>query len=1020
MERRSLTGMKAILGAEPRGAGMGFRRGQRGQALLLAILVLFAVAATAALFTAIVGSQVAQVARESDLVKLRNIAQAGLNYANEQLTYGIHGADWRPPLDSRNRPYRFRCGAGVFTLSVDYGPDPTKLQSRYVRIVSTATLPDNPFLKQTVLALKPVLLTDYARFITDRFSTGKTAALGAPGLEMGGALRNDYVFTIYGPLRSNTDTIWYGRSRVDLFSSDAPAEGTQTWRDFGILRDDRIEIAGKLRPADLGQNSTDMLTLDIDGQQRAANLFWPTGNPDVPGTEAYDYLEGFPDRDPKKQKFIENYRRVLADLSELNIGPNILAPEYRAVPRVQPPSLDVVNPDTQVNRFLALTRDSGTWVKSGNAWYNTGAFGWGWTNFGGIYIDNRSDIQYDHDLEALRRDWVGSVGVHAGVGDNRADPEGPPTGPADWWDKTGHYYAPPGVEIVVHGDVSCPYLEIIRDDAHGTSTDPYYWRDPEGNAITVSAGDYTYQPTAGACAPLAPGGGGGWGVSGPRAIFPFPANGVVYAEGNVRIRGILPPKRGLASGQPEGYFGQDYGENGRSRRFDLVVVSGGTIYIEGDLLGPRSAGLIQDSLEGDMLLGTRIALLARDYVCVNTTALNPRPRRMFEAESEDSTVYWYNDRYPVYPPGGYPKMDFFQGPTDETLNSPAGAIAWDGQPIPTDPAGMEFVYHNVRLASISQHPLSHTDAFLNTVSDLRLMMGHSGWYAVGGTSDPAVPAGPTTGSDEPAVQTTVDIGPRDPATGDAAAYAPYPWGHATNLYTFLRPDNPALDPANNDESGHWYHQKNPADPNDKNDYMEFLANGYQGMALYQPGGSPAVEYLTGDDLLRVQSFVMPVRHYDEHGVVDDWEIQPQELGYVLGPMAVAPPRGEDPLPVQIEALVYAQNGSWFVIPGPWFNEDPDEDDYTQAHPGYHEPLNIRLTFVGAITENLPASMGDVGDWTSKWAGMAGATGPYLSYQYDPLLRYSEVWGGSYLRFRNLPLSPDLTIWGERISGQAGR
>ncbi len=180
-----------------------------------------------------------------------------------------------------------------------------------------------------------------------------------------------------------------------------------------------------------------------------------------------------------------------------------------------------------------------------------------------------------------------------------------------------------------------------------------------------------------------------------------------------------------------------------------------------------------------------------------------------------------------------------------------------------------------------------------------------------------------------------------------------------------------------------------------------------------------MEVRRSSDLLRVTSWVMPVRHYDEDGNVDDWEIQPQELGCLLGPVAVTPPRGEDPLPVQIEALVYAQNGSWFVIPGPWFNEDPDENDYTQAHPGYHEPLNIRLNFVGAITENLPASMGDVADWTSKWAGMTGATGPYLTYQYDPLLRYSEVRGGSDLRFRNLPLTSDLLVWGERISGQAG-
>ena len=172
--------------------------------------------------------------------------------------------------------------------------------------------------------------------------------------------------------------------------------------------------------------------------------------------------------------------------------------------------------------------------------------------------------------------------------------------------------------------------------------------------------------------------------------------------------------------------------------------------------------------------------------------------------------------------------------------------------------------------------------------------------------------------------------------------------------------------------------------------------------------------------------------FDDEGNIVGWEISPQELGYVLGPVAVTPPRGADPLPIRIEAMVYAQNGSWFVIPGPWFNEDPDEVPpegatpeelqtwYAQhPSPAYHEPLNIRLTFSGAITENMPAAMGDVADWTSKWSGMDGATGLYLNYEYDPLLRWSPVWQGTYLRFRNFPLTADLLVWGERISGQAG-
>ena len=47
---------------------------------------------------------------------------------------------------------------------------------------------------------------------------------------------------------------------------------------------------------------------------------------------------------------------------------------------------------------------------------------------------------------------------------------------------------------------------------------------------------------------------------------------------------------------------------------------------------------------------------------------------------------------------------------------------------------------------------------------------------------------------------------------------------------------------------------------------------------------------------------------------------------------------------------------------------------------------------------------------------------FLSYQYDPLLRWprwdpaSETWAP---RFPNLPMTSDMLIWGERVTGQAG-
>jgi len=183
--------------------------------------------------------------------------------------------------------------------------------------------------------------------------------------------------------------------------------------------------------------------------------------------------------------------------------------------------------------------------------------------------------------------------------------------------------------------------------------------------------------------------------------------------------------------------------------------------------------------------------------------------------------------------------------------------------------------------------------------------------------------------------------------------------------------------------------------------------------------------LTGADQLQFAAWITPVWNED----TDDprWIVRPRELGYVLGPLAVTPPRGAPPLPVRVDALIYAQNGSWFVLPGPWFNEDPDSpDDATQLakqlYPTYHEPLNMQLSFSGAIIENMPAPVGDVADWTSKWSGPFAATTGYLRYEYDALLRWptrEDKSGQLYPRFPNLPLTPDLLIWGERVTGFTG-
>jgi hypothetical protein len=1002
-------------------------RGARGQVLIIAVLVLFAVASLAALLAAIVGAQIVQVTRYTDVTELRSAAESILSLANEQLTYGWKGADWRPPRE----PYRV--GKAIVGLSVDYGPVPPPVgdvQTRYMRISVAARFPDDPFLRYSMLGLKPLLLTDYARFITDRYELRQPAALGADGVQLGVFPRPDsidagaYEFTINGPIRCNTDLEWHGRSQVNLFTPSFVA-----WNSLELFRDDRIEVAGAMRPA-VRPEQPDLITdddpaidanrlaLTVDGVERTNNVF----NPDTQ-VEQTLYTSGFAD-EALAGLPVTNTWRVLADLPRYQamFPADPSHPELAAllsVPRVQPPRFDAIHPEMQTNRYLILTRDAGEWVKVGASLMNTGLHGWGWTNHGGIYLDNFEDIQYAHDLDKLRRNWMGGYRQEGDAADGRRDRvENPP--PA-WWDRTGRYYTPPGVEIVLHGEVQCPYVQIIRHTARyhptleGEGQVPYYWKSAVGEYVELGAPQAPYAPQPGEC--MRPEGTVKIGVHDDVATFPFPPDGVIYAEGNVRIRGVMPQNGNKQSlnptDAPAAYFDPYLSTTetpARDRCYDLQVVSGGTIYIEGDLLSATAARTYESTMPSQVTSDTdiaiydrdragRLALIARDDVCVNTTAFQPRPANL-EILDDNSNIL--NDSQTVYPKPDpatdpHPEYMYFQG-----VEKDANDLTLGGElkpPLPTEPASAEFAYRNVRLQ------LARLSGQLPA---LRLLMGHSGWYVTKANAELGQPGERPEGTD-PIRQTQVLV---RRFLNEAA----WPWSQEQEWYTFR---GPGLATPTEDASDHWYLEPDRANLFEAgNDYLEFLPNGTQTMLLGQLTDTPEQRFT-------FEPQVVPVRHQVAPGPPPtyEWDVDPHQLGYVLGPVAVAPLRDDakGPLPVEIDALVYAQNGSWFILPGPWFNEDPDEVYESEPggiYPAYHEPLNIAIRFYGAISENMPAPAGDVSDWTSKWAGPYGARGGFLTYTYDPVLRWYR---GEARRpvFPNFLLTPDLIMWGERVAGAGG-
>ncbi|MBL1149750.1 MAG: hypothetical protein AKCLJLPJ_02311 [Fimbriimonadales bacterium] len=151
--------------------------------------------------------------------------------------------------------------------------------------------------------------------------------------------------------------------------------------------------------------------------------------------------------------------------------------------------------------------------------------------------------------------------------------------------------------------------------------------------------------------------------------------------------------------------------------------------------------------------------------------------------------------------------------------------------------------------------------------------------------------------------------------------------------------------------------------------------------------------------------------------------------------SIAPPGGNNnyllsraaiqPMDVEIHAAMYAQEGSFFVIPGPWFNWNVNDrrDAYVDAptrlaqfqatpdFPFYGEPLDIKITIRGSIAENFPPTMADQSEWLRHWGWIPAEYGesntfipsqhnpgnatdyvPNLFIQYDPVLISGRVGG----------------------------
>lgn len=919
------------------------RRGDRGQTLVIAIMVMFILAMIAAIFIALVARNLFRSERFSNVDAVAQIAEAGIRYADKMLTSGEDGADWRPKPDNMGvtntpvwpgtapapapnwtdmrdanpdfkwtRAYwpeevgcagptggytTYNTGGGRFLLRVSYNPNPSDPYSKYIKIESvgrwgvfdnndpTTWRPhSDSLLRREITAYKPIGITDYARFVTNRNNRSMEMPLGWPGYSINFGRPESARFGHRGgPIRVNGNLLWYGSNHLYLRGAYPVDEnGNPMTSTDKLIPIDAVEVAGEIRLADT--DSPTGVTL-----QRMA----PDGT----------LIDGSPiDLRPSDDSNFTTASGFFRDGSDLT--DNSMA--ARGVKRIDPPTIDQADPTNTTTRYRLLTLNSGERIQSGGGWANLGSYGWG----RGVYISNTRDKQDESETltggYTLRSDWL------------------KPNNPMSTYWK-GPYYVPPAAVITLHpadtdGDGQ-PDFSITRTDTDNRGR-KWVWRDAWGRSrqewgqtVTMpypdaKNGRTIYRRNAD----------GTWNLSESRVLR---GNGVIFAEGNIRIRGMLPPDT------------------------QLTVVSNANIYIDGNLLKYRDPSqTISNTNPWRATDGTNtcgLALLARENVCVNTTQFFS-PLNSISADDVGSDAQ-----------SGQPPFHVIVSDTpDSQLKCRFEFGPWESESAASPPTSwMLYLRH------AGQFGTSYINAWLNPSSNL------ADWGILYLNPDP--------------LNTGLPI---------------YVWG--------------------------------VGDPRFNN------APGWGIRSTFACDAFPLTAALNAN--LRTAP-----------GLTDILQIGLDQTSftrsnYLMGGLAV------QPMDIRIEAVIYAQEGSFYVLPGNWFNPNPADaapasrigaprgNGIHPKFPFYGDALDVRIIIDGAVSENIPAPISDVQEWMHKWGRIPeryGSSNELTAHPGEGLaILYDDHCGWPYSDLRDntpprnpiradkygrpLPIAPRLPVCGSLI------
>jgi hypothetical protein len=641
----------------------------RGQALLMAVLLMVFAALLGATFVTVVSLNLSQTARTVSRGEAVTAAQAGLKFANDQITTeSLDGEAWRPekiapPPDDNDSSYNFYYTPferaqgwaldGNFSYAdyiPNYASDPTvrtpenkwnalktwKAQNANNRVfvkfpdprgevsgpsslieVSTEAAGDKSgMLRLTVIGRGEDNDTSFARLVAYKPTVSNGSPLSYARFDANFDVAENKPLAVRGTLGSDLKTATINRAAA--FAPGVTVAMIQANKiDFGIVAQvSATQIALKdalpatftagaieVRAASVLVDGLTQGTFDADGNGLFSAGYEATLAPrrDTTGTNGLFFNNAV---------YLARKVGLTFDVGKLNVGGSIAsdgdntnqtingaalnsaaATQYitSGAPTLAPPALD-----SRFERYRRMTAE--TAPTSG------GRFGYG----EGVYLDNDDDIEKigtralkDWELQRLwQRKAIGTETLFYPAANAAAN--GFPKASGSLEERGGRgwinpwQFLPRGTFIELQGNE----ISITRDERSDDNATPKFWNSPNGaplygvyrQVIRIFANYHErYFDVNGTLTPvLNP------ALATPANVWPT-FNGVIFAEGNVRVRGYL-------GGQ------------------NITIASLGTIYVEGNILRDVN------NPNNPAATAPRIALIAKRNVVVNPTMFVGMPR----------------------------------------------------------------------------------------------------------------------------------------------------------------------------------------------------------------------------------------------------------------------------------------------------------------------------------------------------------------------------------------------------------